>query len=233
MAGRSRSVERKNSRNTWKHRDHSTSPSLSLHQSSDWSRSKNTYDNRACFHPCHQKETPHHNQTEKAKVQIGKVVSIAYKEGTNTIIGVTVRTFFLYRLEVLLIRASSYQLSNGEVIAADAVIIAMGPWSGHIQLVPGWQHRRYHCVLHPLSLFLGDKRGLPVSGSRAHSIVLQPSKPVTPHAIFLDYKTASGMTSDPEIYPRPDGQVYVCGMTDDELLPANPADASPGEETIK
>eukprot|EP01102_Stenamoeba_stenopodia_P000018 TRINITY_DN10009_c0_g1_i1.p1 TRINITY_DN10009_c0_g1~~TRINITY_DN10009_c0_g1_i1.p1 ORF type:complete len:186 (+),score=28.01 TRINITY_DN10009_c0_g1_i1:487-1044(+) len=87
----------------------------------------------------------------------------------------------------------------------------MGPWSGHLQLTPG------------------DRRGLPVSGSRAHSIVIQPKQPITPHAIFLDYKTTSGMTSDPEIYPRPDGQVYVCGMSDDELLPSNPAEVHPGE----
>jgi len=81
-----------------------------------------------------------------------------------------------------------------------------------------------------LAILSGDRRGLPVSGSRAHSIVIQPSKPVTPHAIFLDYKTRAGVTSDPEIYPRPDGQVYVCGMSDDEVLPTNPAEARPGIE---
>lgn len=31
------------------------------------------------------------------------------------------------------------------------------------------------------------------------------------------------MDHSPEVYPRPDGTVYMCGFTDKEPLPADPA----------
>lgn len=32
-----------------------------------------------------------------------------------------------------------------------------------------------------------------------------------------------GESRDPEVYPRPDGEIYVCGMADKSPLPAHPS----------
>ena len=45
---------------------------------------------------------------------------------------------------------------------------------------------------------------------------------VPPHALFVDYRTAEGRQLEPEIIPRPDGEVYVCGMADPAPLPDSP-----------
>ena len=42
---------------------------------------------------------------------------------------------------------------------------------------------------------------------------------VPAHALFMDYRTADGRALEPEIIPRPDGTVYVCGMADRQPLP--------------
>ena len=45
---------------------------------------------------------------------------------------------------------------------------------------------------------------------------------VPAHALFVDYRTADGRSLEPEIFPRPDGSVYVCGMADPQPLPDSP-----------
>ena len=42
------------------------------------------------------------------------------------------------------------------------------------------------------------------------------------HALFVDYRTADSRALEPEIFPRPDGSVYVCGMADPQPLPDSP-----------
>ncbi|GJN24534.1 hypothetical protein PR202_gb12279 [Eleusine coracana subsp. coracana] len=91
------------------------------------------------------------------------------------------------------------------VVDADAVVLALGPWSGRLDVVREVCH---------------------VSGIKAHSIVLRPREPekITPHALFLSYQPAPGAKMlDPEVYPRPTGEVYVCGMSKDEDAPDDPA----------
>ncbi|KAK9811445.1 hypothetical protein WJX72_004001 [[Myrmecia] bisecta] len=80
---------------------------------------------------------------------------------------------------------------DGDVIPADVVVVAMGPWSS--------QAARWF------------SRPVPVTGQRYHSIVLKPSLPISAHCLFLSYRSKSGQVKDPEVYPRPDGTVYVCG----------------------
>lgn len=78
-------------------------------------------------------------------------------------------------------------LEGGRVIKADAVVMAMGPWSAKFGLLS--------------SIFK-------VSGLKAHSIVLKPKQPdaITPHALFLSYYAVDGgKPMDPEVYPRPTG----------------------------
>ncbi len=50
------------------------------------------------------------------------------------------------------------------------------------------------------------------SAYKAHSIVMRPQSEISPHAIFVEHKNKTGDFIDPEIYPRPDGTVYVCGI---------------------
>jgi glycine/D-amino acid oxidase-like deaminating enzyme len=61
----------------------------------------------------------------------------------------------------------------------------------------------------------------PVHGLKGHSVTLDaPGVPA--HALFVDYRLADGRRLEPEIFPRPDGEVYVCGMADPTPLPDSP-----------
>ncbi|CAM6029589.1 unnamed protein product [Sphagnum balticum] len=100
---------------------------------------------------------------------------------------------------------------DGEVIAADTVVVAMGPWSGENSLVSSLTS---------------------ISGLKAHSIVVRPKQPdaISPYALFLTYRTKEGKVLDPEIYPRPRGEVYVCGMTEEVAVPDDPQQIIPRPE---
>lgn len=87
---------------------------------------------------------------------------------------------------------------DGETVPADVVVIAMGPWS--TQAAKG-------LVLPP------------VHGLKGHSITLKPAGPVPAHAVFMDYTTDTGERLEPEVFPRPDGEVYLCGLSDMTPLP--------------
>jgi glycine/D-amino acid oxidase-like deaminating enzyme len=87
---------------------------------------------------------------------------------------------------------------SGQTVEADAVVLALGPWSGRVAGL-----------------------ALPrIQGLKGYSVTLAaPGVPA--HALFLDYRTADGRALEPEIIPRPDGTVYVCGMADRQPLPAS------------
>src|SRR4029079_6081676 len=57
-----------------------------------------------------------------------------------------------------------------------------------------------------------------VHGLKGYSVTLDV-KDVPAHALFMDYRTADGRHLEPEIFPRPDGTVYICGMRDHQPLP--------------
>ena len=102
-------------------------------------------------------------------------------------------------------KAVSGVIVDDQVIPTDTVVIAMGPWS-------------YKAA---------DWLPVPkITGSKAHSILLRPTKEVSPNALFTEYIT-QGRSYDPEFYPRPDGDVYVCGMSDSTPLPDDPAQIKP------
>lgn len=98
---------------------------------------------------------------------------------------------------------------DAEVVPADAVVIAMGPWSS--RAATGL----------PLP---------PVHGLKGHSITLKPTGPVPAHALFMDYTTDTGERLEPEIFPRPDGEVYLCGLSDTTPLPERPDQVVPRPE---
>ena len=99
-------------------------------------------------------------------------------------------------------------LSSGEVIKAEVVVLCMGPWTGK-------------------GLELFGLRGSVIDGHRAHSITMELDGPSTIDntALFL-----SNLKS-PEVYPRPDGTVYMCGgcSSDHAPLPAHPAEVKVDE----
>lgn len=64
---------------------------------------------------------------------------------------------------------------------------------------------------------------LPISATRAHSVTFRP-KPgvdIAPYVLFTDIKLPRGHHASPEIYARPDNEVYACGPGDDSTLPGN------------
>ena len=65
----------------------------------------------------------------------------------------------------------------------------------------------------------GRPAALPrVHGLKGYSVTLDAARRAA-HALFVDYRTADGRALEPEIFPRPDGEVYVCGMADPAPLP--------------
>lgn len=112
-------------------------------------------------------------------------------------------------------RVDSVVLEDGRVIKADSVVLALGPWSSKLGLLS--------------SLFR-------VYGLKAHSIVLEPKEAdaISPHALFLSYYLAEGgKPMDPEVYPRPTGEVYICGMSATEEVPDDPEQVAPNPESIR
>jgi glycine/D-amino acid oxidase-like deaminating enzyme len=96
--------------------------------------------------------------------------------------------------------ASGVVMAGGEPLEGDAVVLAMGPWTGRLA---------------------GRLRLPSVHGLKGYSVTLA-APDVPAHALFVDYRTADGRALEPEIFPRPDGEVYVCGMADPAPLPDSP-----------
>ncbi|KAI8091136.1 FAD dependent oxidoreductase [Gilbertella persicaria] len=94
-------------------------------------------------------------------------------------------------------KAVGVELKNGETLHGDHVVVCMGPWSGQLKL----------------------KQKIPVHGSHVHSIVLKPEDPTIPNQAIFTAILDHGTTAEPEVYPRPDGTVYLCGAADKEPLP--------------
>lgn len=92
-------------------------------------------------------------------------------------------------------------LVDGEPRSADAVVIAMGPWSV------------LACQWLPLP---------GVYGLKGHSLVFRYT-PTSPRALFVELEDDSGEITTPEVMPRPDGTTYVCGLSGEAPLPVDPA----------
>jgi glycine/D-amino acid oxidase-like deaminating enzyme len=96
-------------------------------------------------------------------------------------------------------------LVDGAPLEADAVVIAMGPWS------------LLACQWLPLPM---------VYGLKGHSVVVQSGEAASPHALFVEYEAEDGAVHAPEVFPRPDGTTYVCGLSSEAPLPLDPADVA-------
>ncbi|PWN44155.1 FAD dependent oxidoreductase [Ceraceosorus guamensis] len=105
-----------------------------------------------------------------------------------------------------------------EDVESTDLIIAAGPWTGALAS----------------SLFSNSEAGLPsllrkakkIGGSRAHSVVIQGSRPTTAHCLFTDMRYGNKAAA-PEVYAREDGTVYICGGSDEVILPENESDIVP------
>jgi glycine/D-amino acid oxidase-like deaminating enzyme len=121
----------------------------------------------------------------RARVHLGVVEDVARREGVAR--GVRV---------------------GGETLEADAVVLALGPWTSRA----------------------ARGLGLPtVRGLKGYSVTLVGAD-VPAHSLFVDYRTAEGRALEPEIFPRPDGEVYVCGMADPAPLPESPEGVTVSDE---
>ena len=100
---------------------------------------------------------------------------------------------------------------EGETLQADAVVIAMGPWS---ILAAEW-----------LSL-------PPVYGLKGHSLVFRTGAALPAEALFLDYAEPAGSMLSPEVFPRADGTTYVCGISSESPVPLDPGLVAPDEGAI-
>ena len=103
-------------------------------------------------------------------------------------------------------------LIDGEVIAADAVVIAMGPWS---VLAARWV---------PLPA---------VFGLKGHSLVFDTQSSVPAEALFLEYHEVGHGLQSPEVFPRADGTTYVCAISSESPLPLDPGSVAPDPGAIE
>jgi glycine/D-amino acid oxidase-like deaminating enzyme len=126
-----------------------------------------------------------------AELRHGKVDGLALSRDESRTLGVTV---------------------DGALLEADAVVVAMGPWSDQFRA--------------PLGL-------PPVGGLKGYSVVLRPRSPVPAEALFVDYECADGSHPCPEIVPRPDGTVWLCGMPGSDPLPEDPGEVSVDPEACR
>lgn len=99
---------------------------------------------------------------------------------------------------------------EGRVVAADAVVIAMGPWS----------------------LLAAQWMSLPaVYGQRSPSIVYDTANDVPADALFLEYEEDGGAVSI-EVFPRADGSTHITALSDIAPLPLDPAAVTPDVDAI-
>ena len=102
-------------------------------------------------------------------------------------------------------RVCGVQLED-ETLSADAVVIAMGPWSA---LASEWLQLP------------------PVYGLKGHSLVFETGSRLPAEALFLDYADPVDGTLSPEVFPRADGTTYVCGVSSESPVPVDPARVAP------
>ena len=101
---------------------------------------------------------------------------------------------------------------DGRLVEADAVVVAMGPWS----------------------LLAADWMPLPaVFGQRSPSVVYDTVAETPTEALFLDYREMDGSVSSVEVFPRADGSIHVTAFSDIVPLPLDPATITPDKIAIE
>jgi glycine/D-amino acid oxidase-like deaminating enzyme len=108
------------------------------------------------------------------------------------------------------------QDGTSKTIPATDVIITAGPWTRSV---------------YPAA---------PITATRAHSVTIKPSRPVSAYALFTQIRLPSrfqrnpqhaGQIVTPEIYARPHNEVYACGEGDHDVeLPTTTAGVEVDEQ---
>ncbi len=100
---------------------------------------------------------------------------------------------------------------DGDIIEADAVLIAMGPWS---VLAAQWLR-------------------LPaVYGLQSPSLVYDTGTDIQADALFLDRQDENGEAVSIELFPRGDGTTHITAFSDQRPLPVDPASVTPDPHAI-
>nr|WP_249800182.1 MULTISPECIES: FAD-dependent oxidoreductase [unclassified Bradyrhizobium] len=99
---------------------------------------------------------------------------------------------------------------DGRIVEADAVVIAMGPWS----------------------LLAAQWMSLPaVYGQRSPSIVYDAGTDAPADALFLESEE-NGSAVSIEVFPRADGSTHITALSDIAPLPLDPAAVTPDHDAI-
>lgn len=128
--------------------------------------------------------------------------------------GVILKKGTITDIETALDGAVTGVVLENDKLEADIVVVALGAWSSVCR-----------------SFFNNSKKVFDVSGSRAHSIIVESDAP--PQALFTHIARERGRPKEPEIYPRPNGTVYICGEGDDAPLPDKPSEIQPNSEACE
>src|SRR4051794_26178415 len=130
-------------------------------------------------------------EAQGAELRIGEVTGVLRDRSSAKVTGVQV---------------------DGEIIAGDAVVIAMGPWS------------------------ILARRWLPlpgVFGLKGHSLLFETGTRIPPEALLLECQEGMGAVSSPEVFPRADGTTYVCAISSNSPLPVDPGAVTPDPGAIE
>ena len=154
------------------------------------------------------------SKTDTAKVSPGplchKLIKEAQHRGVKVIIG---------KVDKVVTNGSKVEgvQVGEEILPVDKLLIATGPWT--TEFIRTWLPHANLPAIPPQT--------------RAHSVVLKPevTHPMS-ECLFL-YHHSEGEVRDPEIYPIPDGTVYVCGEVDYVPLPSSADQIKPNVESCK
>ena len=128
------------------------------------------------------------------------IASLAEQAGVKMEVGARVTAINKSSASTPAVESVSYTKDGQDhTIPADACVLAAGPWTQ--RLLPS----------------------APISGLRAHSVTIKPTRHVSPYCLFTSISLPSQFYPDnaahpknvaPEIYARPNQEVYACGEGD-------------------
>lgn len=146
----------------------------------------------------------HPYEFTSSMLELAEANGVEFVTGQGTSIRVDGRTADGLGRKVTGVEYRDYSTGTTKAILASHVILAAGAWSP--TLLP-----RTH---------------LPIAATRAHSITLHPQSGVniSPYVLFTEIKlppAPNGRITEasPEIYARPNNEVYACGPGDNSPLP--------------
>jgi len=122
-------------------------------------------------------------------------------------------------------RVCGVEIEDGDNIEdVDDVILCAGPW---MKTISNWLTE-----IHPV---LAERLNNAIIPEKYYSLVIRPKSEedrdnISATALFLKNSCPASKLSEPEIYPRPNGFVYVCGCEECTDLPEDPSQVNPTKE---